>query len=207
MANNVFLCIDFSRMIGIDSNILLKDLENITQANLDFVEQQVKPLSSEQLNWKLSADAWNVIQVLAHLNAYASYYQKAIREKIKITRFKQPVDIFVSSPLGRSAWKSVKLGNLKNMKRKLRTPRNYNPNFNKSLIAGTEIEDFILFQQDLTQLLEAAKNVNLRRVRIPISLSKFIKLRLGDAFMFHVYHNERHIEQINRILQNPRFPR
>jgi hypothetical protein len=55
--------------------------------------------------------------------------------------------------------------------------------------------------------LEAAYNVNLRRVKIPISLTPFIKLRLGDALMFHVYHNERHIEQINKLIHHPNFPK
>ncbi len=194
-------------MNGIDSNILLQELEQITEANLSFIEQEVKTLSAEQLQWKQHADSWNVVQVLAHLNAYSGYYQKTIREKISKTRFKQPAEYFVSSPLGRSAWKSVKLGNLKNIKRKLKSPRAYNPLLSPQLLLGSQIEDFIQFQIDLKELLQAAAKVNLRRVRIPISLSKFIKLRLGDALMFHIYHNERHIEQIRRILQNPRFPR
>jgi hypothetical protein len=194
-------------MNGIDSNNLLQNLESITKANLDFVENQVQNLSQEQLNWKQHQESWNVLQVLAHLNAYAKYYQRIIKEKIQYTRHNQPVETFTSSPLGKSAWMSVKLGNLKNMKRRLRAPRNYNPSVNKSLLVGSEIEDFIVFQQQLLELLNAAKSVNLRKVRIPIALSKFIKLRLGDAFLFHVYHNERHVEQINKIIQNQRFPR
>ena len=194
-------------MNGIDSNKLLQNLESITKANLDFVESQVQHLSQEQLNWKLHQESWNALQVLAHLNAYAKYYQRVIKEKIHQTRHNQPVETFVSSPLGKGAWMSVKLGNLKNMKRRLRAPRNYNPAVNKSLLIGTEIEDFIVFQQQLIELLNAAKAVNLRKVKIPIALSKFIKLRLGDALLFHVYHNQRHVEQINKIIQNQRFPR
>lgn len=174
---------------------------------MDFVENQVKSLNESQLNWKVNSDSWNIIQVLAHLNVYSTYYQRVIEEKIKYTKHKQPVDVFNSSPLGRSTWKSVKLGNLKNIKRRLRSPRIYNPNLNANLILGAEIEDFIKFQRGLVDLLRAARKVNLRRVRIPVSLTPFIKLRLGDALMFHVYHNERHIEQINRIIQNPKFPK
>lgn len=194
-------------MNGIDSNTLLQNLENITKANLVFVENQVQNLSQEQLGWKQNQDSWNALQVLAHLNAYAKYYQRVIKEKIQNTRYNQPTETFTSSPLGRGAWMSVKLGNLKNMKRRLRAPRNYNPAINKSLLVGSEVEDFIEFQQQLLELLEASKSVNLRKIKIPIALSKFIKLRLGDAFLFHIYHNQRHLEQINKTIQNPRFPR
>ncbi len=194
------------RMNGIESNTLLLNLEKITKDNLYFIENKVKNLSEEQFHWKQNQESWNVLQVLAHLNAYAKYYQRVIKEKIQTTRHNQPTDTFVSSPLGRGAWMSVKLGNLNNIKRRLRTPRNYNPAINKSLITGSELEDFIGFQHQLIDLLSAAKSVNLKKVKIPIALSKFIKLRLGDALLFHIYHNQRHIEQINRTIQNERFP-
>ena len=194
-------------MNGINSNKLLQDLESITRENLLFVQNQVEPLNEQQLVWKSSQESWSILEVLAHLNVYSTYYQRVFEEKIKYTRHKQPLEVFHSSPLGRSTWKSVKLGNLRNIKRRLRSARTYNPNFNKNLMLGTEIRDFINFQQELVLLLQSAAKVNLRKVKIPTSLSKFIKLRLGDAFLFHVYHNERHIEQINRILQHPKFPK
>jgi hypothetical protein len=193
--------------ISMKSTELLESLETITRANLSFVEEYVQPLNDKQLHWNSQPESWNIIQVLAHLNVFSTYYQRVFEEKIKYTVHKQPVDVFYSSPLGRSAWKSVKLGNLKNIKRKLRAPKLYNPSISKHLILGTEIEDFVHFQKMLLEQLEAAYNVNLRRVKIPISLTPFIKLRLGDALMFHVYHNERHIEQINKLIHHPNFPK
>jgi hypothetical protein len=34
-----------------------------------------------------------------------------------------------------------------------------------------------------------------------------VYLRLGDALMFHVYHNDRHVEQINQLLNHKKFPK
>ena len=55
-------------------------------------------------------------------------------------------------------------------------------------------------QEKLLILLEEAKQVNLNSIRIPISIAKFIKLKLGDVFMFLIAHNIRHVKQAERII-------
>jgi hypothetical protein len=47
----------------------------------------------------------------------------------------------------------------------------------------------------------------LRRVKIPISISKIIRLRLGDALLFVTYHNERHFQQIANLMAMRDFPK
>ena len=39
------------------------------------------------------------------------------------------------------------------------------------------------------------------KTRIPISINKWIKIKLGDTFRFVIYHNERHIQQAKRVLK------
>jgi hypothetical protein len=51
----------------------------------------------------------------------------------------------------------------------------------------------------LIQLLNAAQKVSLNKVKIKISIAKFIKIKLGDTFQFVVNHNIRHFQQIERI--------
>jgi hypothetical protein len=40
-----------------------------------------------------------------------------------------------------------------------------------------------------------AKNTDLNKIKIPISLTNLIKLKLGDVFQFIITHNERHLAQ------------
>ena len=47
----------------------------------------------------------------------------------------------------------------------------------------------------LHALLEQAKQVDLVKVKTAISLTKLIRLRLGDTFRFLVTHIERHVLQ------------
>src|SRR5690606_41809639 len=50
------------------------------------------------------------------------------------------------------------------------------------------------------QLLEASKRVDLTQVKTSISISKWIKLRLGDTLRVVIYHNRRHIVQALKLV-------
>ncbi len=186
---------------------LIEELESITKASIELIETRFLSLSKDQLSWRPSKENWSIIEIAAHLNQYAEYYHAAFKRKISKTSYKKPAEIFVSSPLGRAAWKSMKLGNLKNVKRKMKSPKSYNPTITKELITGQDLERFLQFQQELLIILSQAAHVNLRRIKIPISVSKIIRLKLGDALMFVIYHNERHIQQALNLLSNKDFPR
>lgn len=100
----------------------------------------------------------------------------------------------------------MKLGKEHNVKRKFKSPKNFNPTLEPSLINENVVVDYLKLQEDFIQIAENAGNYNLRKVKTAISISKIIKLRLGDVLLFITYHNERHIQQILNILQHKNFP-
>lgn len=186
---------------------LLNNLVSITEENITIAQKKMIHLGNNQLSWSPNLDSWNISEVLAHLNKYALFYHQTIEEKINKTRFTEPKETFTSSPLGRSAWKSMKLGNANNVKRKFKSPKGTNPRLDQDLITGNEVTDFIKNQQQLITLINAARGVGLRKVKIPISISRIVRLRLGDALMFVIYHNQRHIQQTLNILNHSKFPK
>ncbi len=194
----------FRRMTTLE---LIHELKSITQGNIDFIKKKFSHLNDEQKNWRKDADSWSINEVFAHLNEYAAYYHQAFSSKIARTRFRDPKDVFISSPLGRSAWKSMKLGNAKNVKRKFKAQRSYNPSLHPELVKENSIEQFNSYQTDLMSIIDEAAAVNLRKVKIPISISKIVRLKLGDALLFVVYHNERHMYQALSILSHSKFPK
>lgn len=185
---------------------LIQIATRITQANIELINSSVKKMSEGQLNWKPSATSWSVNEVLSHLNEYGKYYHPVILRKIENTRFTSTKEAFLSSPLGRSAWKAMKLGNARNIKRKFKAQKDYNPTIDPSLLDGEQVNVFENQQKDLLSIIEKSTTVNLRRVKIPISISKVVRLRLGDALLFVVYHNERHMQQIINLQNSPNFP-
>jgi hypothetical protein len=186
---------------------LIHELKTITNENIDNLKSRFCNLNEEQKRWKSIENSWNVLEIFAHLNHYAKYYHTTFKNKITKTRFTKPSEIFISSPLGRSAWKSMKLGNANNIKRRFKAPKSYNPMFDSNLIKGNDIEIFHDYLIELHTIIDSAQKVNLRKVKIPISISTIIRLKLGDALLFVVYHNQRHIQQALNLINNPNFPR
>lgn len=186
---------------------LIKVLTNLTQENIDNVKKYALKLSDTQLNWRPNPGVWSVSEVLAHLIEYGKYYHPTIQRKIESTRFTSTKEAFVSSPLGRSAWKSMKLGNARNVKRKFKAPKGYNPTIDTNLVQGNEVQRFIDSQEELMRIVQSAQNVNMRRVKIPISISKMVRLRLGDALLFVIYHNQRHVQQVINLVTHKNFPK
>lgn len=182
-------------------------LSEITNYNIQQATSWMSKLSEKQLNWRPNPGVWCIAEVLAHLNAYARYYHPTIQKKIEATRFTTAKEDFMSSPLGRSAWKSMKLGRLNNVKRKFKAPKGYNPSTDASLLRGNELTDFLGHQQELLTIIDASMKVNVRKVKIPISISKIVRLRLGDALLFVTYHNERHMQQILNLKTHKNFPK
>ncbi len=185
---------------------LLQSVRTITQENIDYIQKSVAKLSENQMNWSPNAGIWSISEILAHMNEYSHYYHPTFKRRIENTRFTSTKEAFISSPLGRSAWKSMKLGRLNNIKRKFKAPKGYNPTVDPTLVKGNETEQFMLLQSEFFEVINLAETVNLRRVKIPISISKIIRLRLGDALLFVTYHNQRHIQQVRNLKERRNFP-
>lgn len=185
---------------------LRSTISEITQENIRQASGWMTKLSEQQLSWRPNPGIWSISEILAHVNSYARYYHPAILGKIQKTRFVRPKDEFLSSPLGRSAWKSMQLGRANNVRRKFKAPKGHNPSVEARLVSGTDVQDFLAAQQELLEIVDKSAAVNIRKVKVPISISKIVRLRLGDALLFITYHNQRHMQQILNLKTHKNFP-
>ena len=190
-----------------NTEALISELKKVTLDIMHQAHQKFLHLSDNQKNWRKDSISWSINEVFAHVNEFARYYHPIFQSKIENTRFKEPKDVFISSPLGLSAWKAMKLGNAKNIKRKFKTERSYNPTLLNQLVSNQCVQTFETNQHAFLRIIDFASQVNMRKVKIPLSISKLIRLRLGDALLFNAYHNERHIYQAFAVLNHPQFPK
>lgn len=186
---------------------LMRKLALLVESCSETVNTEFAHLRKEQLDWQPNEKSWSISQCLAHLNAYYRYYIPVFRGKISNTRFKDPQEFFSSSPLGIAVSSSVMLGKVKNVKRKLKSTKEYNPLINTTLSLDNVIQEYAVHVQDFKAVLKESAVINLRKTKCPLSLRPVVKLNMGDAFIFTAYHNERHIEQMKRILAMSKFPK
>lgn len=171
--------------------LILRTQENLTAA------RHFATLSSDTLHLRPRPNAWNILECLAHLNHYSSYYLPEIRRQINNTKHRKQTDVFTSSWLGNKFAAGMKPGpnTTKITTFKSADPRNFDQ------VLGLEtIDIFLRHQEDTLELLEMAKKVDMTRTKTGISITSLIKLRLGDTFRVVVYHNWRHIDQAQRTL-------
>lgn len=143
-----------------------------------------------------SNGGWSIVQCLDHLNSYGHYYLPHIKNSI--LKYK-------NDPSTMATFKSSWLGNYftrmmdpKTGKKKFKAFKNHIPA--KELDAYAVVAEFIHQQEELLLYLKEARNIDLNKAKIPISISSWIRLKIGDVFQFLIAHNERHLQQAKRNL-------
>ncbi len=177
----------------IDKIALIEELLAIVE-NASNQIKQLKELPIGKLNFKKDATSWSVLECLEHLNLYGDFYLPEIQKQILASKKTDPSGIFKSGIIGNYFANLMKVQNGK--AKKMKSPKDKNPA--GSALTITTIDRFLKQQELLKSLLMQAKNVDLTKNKTSISISKMIKLRLGDTFRFFVYHIERHVVQAGR---------
>ena len=141
---------------------------------------------------------WSIAQVTEHLNIYCRYYITAIEQALHLNNTR-PDTLFKPGWLGDYFTGLMQPVAGQTIKKKMKAPKNGIPSAQPD--ARQMLEEFSSHQHHLLQLLQIARSANLSRIRIPTSISKWIRLKLGDTFRFLVAHEERHFVQISHVLR------
>lgn len=179
----------------ISTEVLLDELKNRTGHHLQYAETLLL-MPENDLNFRTSSDSWSALECLEHLNRYGDFYIPEISSKISAS-VTTPTSDFKPGLLGNYFVKSMLP---KEKLSKMKTLKAMNPIH--SQLDKEVVNEFIKQQQQLLDLLEKARHINLEKTKTSISISKLITLKLGDTFRFLVYHNARHIAQAERVIMN-----
>jgi hypothetical protein len=177
----------------IKSKKLIQDLIERTRININQAEK-FSSLPTEKLNWRKEENSWSILECFEHLNLYGDFYILEIKKRIESTKTKSKEN-FKSGILGNYFAKSMLP---KEKLNKMNTFKDKNPIYSK--LDKTTIERFILQQEQILNLLNKSREIDLNKTKTAISISKLIKLKIGDTFRVVVYHNERHLVQANKML-------
>jgi len=178
-----------------------EELINQLQADVKQIMAAAEHLQTAdpvKLNYCPAEGSWSVAQVLEHLNAYNRYYLPVI-ERSMIHISKDTSAWFVSGFWGNYFTKTMMPKNVYEVKNKMKAMKGYRPD--KGLNVDSVFREFFQHQNKLLQLLDVAKRRNLNSIRIPISISKLIRFKLGDTFRFLIAHEQRHMIQARNAIK------
>lgn len=179
-----------------NSRILIEGLQADVR-RIIFQANQLQHLSPALLTAQPGFRQWSPAQVLDHLNIYARHYLPAIEEALHL-HASQPSTNFRPGWLGDYFTKLMQPDANSTVSRKMSAPKNALPSSRPDVAAV--LQEFLQSQHQLLTLLEIAKSASLGTIRIPTSLHKLIRLKIGDTFRFFIAHEQRHFIQLQNAL-------
>jgi DinB family protein len=174
-----------------NSNAILEELEAEVR-QLILTASYLQKEDPELLLITPGVGKWSVIQILEHLNSYGRYYLPAIEKSLQ--SHKPPKENFTPGWFGNYFMRIMRPGGDGKIRNKMTSPKDHRPPANPDI--KPVMNNFMNQHQQLLNLLEMAKQKNIGATRTPISISRFIKLKVGDTFRFLIAHEQRHFVQI-----------
>lgn len=181
-------------MRGVYKKTLLSQLEESVESHLAYTISDMQNRTVGELLKPSITGGWSAAQCLEHLNSYGRFYLPELKKALSKSKEVDQLE-FKSTWLG-AYFKEMM--DPKSSKRKYKAFKSHIPS--PDLEPFKVIAEFILQQEELLTYLRSAEQKDLN-VRIPISITRFIRLKMGDVFQFLIAHNERHLKQAKRNLR------
>jgi hypothetical protein len=168
---------------------------------IETANKKFSGLSESQINWKSSKERWSIGECVEHLVITQNLYNSKIKEL-------QP--LFANSSEGEVKFKHTFGGRMilkyvdPDSTTTTKTFKVFNPSskqINTDIIRSfcEEVETMISFAKKL-------KGANLTKLKISSPLTKLLKMNVGDALLINLYHNKRHLNQAEKVLNENNFP-
>ncbi len=160
--------------------------------------EHLKQADPVKLSYCAEEGYWSVAQVLEHVNMYNRYYLPAIEKSmVHITRDTNAW--FLPGFWGNYFTQMMMPKNVYEVRNKMKASKHYVPE--KSVNIEAVLTEFFEHQHKLLQLLDIARRRNLNAIKISVSISKLVRLKLGDTFRFLVAHEQRHMIQARNAIK------
>lgn len=159
---------------------------------------QLKKNSIDQLCKKTNETSWSAEECLQHLNSYGRYYLPQLRLAIEkeYAKNRSSTKEIKGSWFGRKFTQMMSVNANGMVNSKMKAPKDHRPiSSTNALKTITEFEDQL---NELNAIIKSSKSIHLDKAKVPISISKWIKLSAGDVIGFYLAHHIRHLHQASR---------
>ena len=179
---------------------LVGQLDSVTgQARQNF-----ELLSWEQLNWKPSPEKWSIAQCLEHLIVNNTNYFKSfdaiVNDAYRQTFWQR------SSPFTNWFEKKLLEFTAPDPKTKVKAPPSFSPS--KTFIYKNIVQRFLDQQEKLLQYFQKLEPLaNSKKIIVSSPFSGLVTFKLDTLLLALVNHEQRHINQADKVLHHSQFPK
>ena len=186
---------------------LIDTLQEENQALVCQVEEEMRSLELQQWIWRPEPTTWNVVEALEHLNLTLEKAFQMISPELDqaIADGLNPTETYSVGWVGELAVQLMDNSEERRFNVRMRTSKTLNP-LERPLNEQKVLDEFLAHLNTYHTLLERSRLVPLGKVRVKVASGSFIRFRLGDTLRFFSAHTQRHITQIQRLMEHERFP-
>lgn len=168
-----------------------------------FISRKFVWLTTEQINFHPLQGKWSVGECFDHLIVSHRMYYDKLAELLRSGKLihDDKNNKVTNSLFGKILINAVSPDSV----RRFNTFNKFKPT--KLKIDESVFDKFILLQNKFVKLLNSFENIDFTRTKISSPVSNFIKLNVADALMIIINHNNRHINQAEKIVNLCFFPR
>jgi len=154
-------------------------------------------LDDARFNWRPGTDKWSIQECLAHLTLTGQGRLEAIGQGIRRGRERGLTGDgpFRYGPVERWFIRATEPP----VRRRAPAPRRLRPQHGQPV--AEVLPAFIQIQNQLIAQIEAARGLDLGRIRVPSPVSRFMPMSLGIALAQTAAHERRHLQQAGRVRQ------
>ncbi|OWY24044.1 DinB family protein [Sphingobacteriales bacterium UPWRP_1] len=176
----------------------LKPAFDKLEKQLDDLLQTVKPLSSEQQNFKPDAHTWSILQVFRHMMQSEGQIIKYLQKKILGVATTRKASI-------RAFFRSALLNLAMRLPIKYKVPNVIMVDFEEKYDFGQLSADWKLLRKEIRDFLE---NIDEQTSQKEIFRHPVVgRMSLLQGLTFMQEHLERHTRQVEGIMQHADFPK
>jgi hypothetical protein len=159
-------------------------------------------VSEAAFNWRPRPGAWSMAECIDHLNVVGRKYMRAADRAIEKGRSE---NVLGAGPFRYGLLEGLFVRQMEPPPRfRFRAPAAFAPA--SSVRLDDALASFLALQVDLQERLVRAEGLDLRRLKTPSPVSRYVKLSLGKAFEGVAAHQRRHLWQARQVKADPAFP-
>ena len=185
-----------------DSATFLAGLHADAIAAREVVGGYRRDLRDEAITWKPAPDVWSMAEIVQHLTTTTTEYRDGLETTLARAR-QRPLNRrapFKARPF--AAWFVRMAG--PTSERKVKAPKRFQPQASEG---GPHVLDLFLEQQEeVLQWIRSAGDADLNRPRFGSPVTPLLRFSLGEALLLMVRHQQRHLQQAERLRNHASFP-